>query len=242
MVVKSQIKYIKSLHQKKYRKQHGMFVVEGSKIILELLKADKTPVHLYSSEPTFANNFSPSLEVVSKAELKKMSGLKSPSTVLGVFRIPQPEVVNYAQWVVALDGIQDPGNLGTIIRLCDWFGIFHLVCSFDTVDCYNPKVLQATMGSISRVNIVYANISKILKNKEESVYGAFMEGNSIYENPISKTGILVLGNEGHGISTEISDLITTRVTIPQFGGHTAESLNVATATAIFLSEIRRVRA
>ena len=135
--------------------------------------------------------------------------------------------------------MQDPGNLGTIIRLCDWFGIGTLVCSPDTVDCYNPKVLQATMGSIARVNVVYTELKPFLKVTSLPVYGTFMTGDSIYETNFEKAGVLVLGNEAHGINTDLEDVTDFRVNIPQFGGQSAESLNVAMAAAIVLSEVCR---
>jgi len=140
---------------------------------------------------------------------------------------------------VALDAVRDPGNLGTIIRLCDWFGIKHLICSEDTVDCYNPKVLQATMGSIARVNMVYTDLEDFLKNTALPVYGAFMDGEVVYDKKLPPGGILVMGNEANGISSSVAKHTTERISIPQFGEATTESLNVATATAILLNEIRR---
>ena len=144
-----------------------------------------------------------------------------------------------ADWTVVLDAVRDPGNLGTIIRLCDWFGVDELVCSSDTVDCYNPKVLQATMGSIARVSVTYTNIADYLSESERPIYGAYMDGASVYRTNLGENGILVMGNEANGISEEIGKLITERISIPQFGVSTTESLNVATATAILLNEIRR---
>ena len=142
-------------------------------------------------------------------------------------------------WVVVLDAVRDPGNLGTIIRLCDWFGIKQLICSIDTVDCYNPKVLQATMGSIARVDLVYTDLLEYLKNTDVPILGAFMDGTSVYQKELPQKGILVMGNEANGISKEVGELVSERVSIPQFGDPSTESLNVATATAILLSEIRR---
>ena len=140
---------------------------------------------------------------------------------------------------MALDDVRDPGNMGTIIRLCDWFGVRQLVCSENTVDCFNPKVLQATMGSITRVNIVYTDLLQFIKSSELSVYGTFMDGENVHVTKMPEKGILVMGNEANGISKEIADLVNHKITIPQFGGQKTESLNVATATAIFLNEIRR---
>ncbi|MEX0288015.1 MAG: TrmH family RNA methyltransferase [Flavobacteriaceae bacterium] len=239
MVVKSQIKFIKSLQQKKYRTRHRLFVAEGIKTVRELLMSDYKEYAIYSTDPDFFETSSAKLHLVSRSELVQMSGLKSPNTCLGVFHIPEPETIDFNDWVVALDGVNDPGNLGTIIRLCDWFGIKHLLCSQDTVDCYNPKVLQATMGSISRVNIHYVDLKTTLTDTENLVYGAFMEGKEVYSTKLAQTGILVMGNEANGISEELSSIIAQKISIPQFGEQTTESLNVATATAILLNEIRR---
>lgn len=240
MVVKSQIKDIKSLQQKKCRIQQGMFVVEGIKTVHELLSSTITVNQIYTTDlEIFDKSHQDSVTLVSQNELKQMSGLKNPNTVLGVFHIPKHERVDYKDWIVVLDDVRDPGNLGTIIRLCDWFGIKHLVCSPNTVDCYNPKVLQATMGSITRVNIVYTNLIDFLKDVNIPIYGAFMNGVSAYETEIAEKAILILGNEANGISTEIESMVASRISIPQFGEKTTESLNVATATSILLNEVRR---
>ncbi len=239
MVVKSQIKFIKSLHQKKYRNEHKMFIVEGLKTVAELLKSDFKLQNLYITDEvqSFATN--ENTHSISKEELKKISGLKTPSGVLGVFQIPQNRELIYEDWIVALDRIQDPGNLGTIIRLCDWFGIKQLLCTKDTVDCYNPKVLQATMGSISRVNVIYDDLQSVLENAPIPIYGTFMDGISVYSVNWPSAGILVLGNEANGISNTLEQIIHRKIGIPQFGEKTTESLNVATASAILLNEIRR---
>ena len=238
MVGKSQVKFIKSLQQKKYRNQHQMFVVEGVKMVKELLKTSYTTHVVYSTDEVFIAEFPEAIQI-SEADLKKISSLKTPNKVLGVFHMPTPEAVTFDNWVVALDDVRDPGNLGTIIRLCDWFGINHLLCSLQTVDCYNPKVLQATMGSITRVNLQYVDIKKALEAVKVPVYGAFMEGEVVYTENLPQAGVLVMGNEANGISAEIGNLITKKISIPQFGATTTESLNVATATAILLNEIRR---
>ena len=178
--------------------------------------------------------------VVSEKELKKISFLKTPNTALAIFKIPEPKAINTNQLLVALDNVRDPGNLGTIIRLCDWFGIRDLVCNLETVDCYNPKVVQATMGSITRVNVSYLNLTDFLKTTHMPIFGAFMEGDNIYKSQLPNKGILVLGNEANGISREIEQVITTKISIPRFGQlQSTESLNVATAAAILLSEFRR---
>ena len=239
MLVKSQIKLIRSLQQKKYRNQHGLFFVEGKKTVQELLDSDFKAHSIYC---TAANLFAVSDDIlteISKAELDQISSMKNPNGVLGVFYIPKAKEVDFTDWIVALDAVRDPGNLGTIIRLCDWFGIRNLVCSQMTVDCFNPKVLQATMGSIARVNITYVKLVDFLKVSDMKVYGAFMNGASVYELELPQKGIIILGNEANGISTEVEASVTQKVAIPPYGGKTSESLNVATATAILLNEIRR---
>ena len=239
MVVKSQIKFIKSLQQKKYRTRHQMFVAEGIKTVRELLLSDYKEYAIFSTDPDLFKTSTSKVHRISRSELLQMSGLKNPNTCLGVFHIPDVNPISFKDWIVALDGVKDPGNLGTIIRLCDWFGIKHLLCSQDTVDCYNPKVLQATMGSISRVNIHYLDLEAALSKAKGPVYGAFMEGNEVYSTALPEAGILVLGNEANGISEGVTSRITHKIGIPQFGEQTTESLNVATATAILLNEIRR---
>ena len=238
MLSKSQIKLITSLKQKKYRLQHGLFVVEGVKTIKELLKSDFELDKLYSTE-TF-NIDAKKEELISEAELNRISFLTTPNKALAIFKIPKPMEVDFDQLIVALDDLRDPGNLGTIIRLCDWFGIKNLVCSQETVDCFNPKVVQATMGSITRVNVTYLDLKEFLKQADVPSYGTFMDGTSVYSTTLSDKGILVLGNEANGISKEIESLISEKLSIPRFGNLQAtESLNVATATAIFLSEFKR---
>lgn len=238
MLSKSQIKTITSLKQKKYRLQQGLFVAEGVKTIKELLASQFSLQQLYT---TNSFKIDANLEtVVSEKELKKISFLKTPNTALAIFKIPEPKAINTNQLLVALDNVRDPGNLGTIIRLCDWFGIRDLVCNLETVDCYNPKVVQATMGSITRVNVSYLNLTDFLKTTHMPIFGAFMEGDNIYKSQLPNKGILVLGNEANGISREIEQVITTKISIPRFGQlQSTESLNVATAAAILLSEFRR---
>ncbi|WP_431127262.1 TrmH family RNA methyltransferase [Flagellimonas flava] len=238
MVTKNQIKLVTSLQQKKYRSQHRLFVVEGKKSVGELLAEGLVPFKIFVDPGMKGMDFGDVVSATTR-DLKQMSGQTTPSGVLGVFHMPEPKESKEADWIVALDAVRDPGNLGTIIRLCDWFGIKHLVCSPDTVDCYNPKVLQATMGSIARVQIDYMELLNFLKTTNLPVYGAFMDGETVYKEDIPKKGILVMGNEANGISKEVEQAIAKRVSIPQFGVKSAESLNVATATAILLNEIRR---
>ena len=239
MFSKSQIKLITSLAQKKYRNKHKLFLAEGIKVISELLDS-KFPLHsLYTTENVFDAESGKTF-AIGEADLKKISQLKTPQKALALFEIPQTENLDAAGLVVALDGIRDPGNLGTIIRLCDWFGVEQIICSLDTVDCYNPKVVQATMGSISRVKIEYKDLPLFLSKQALPVFGAFMEGSNIYQEELPSEGILVLGNEANGISEDIEKLVQRKISIPRFGKTQAtESLNVATATAILLSEFRR---
>lgn len=240
MVGKSQIKLIRSLHQKKYRNQKGLFIVEGNKSVKEVLASNIKPYKVFTSDPVSFENTDFEYELISEADLKQMSTLKNPSSVLAVFHIPKDKKIDFNDWIIVLDDIRDPGNLGAIIRLCDWFGIMHLVCSQQTVDCYNPKVLQATMGSISRVNICYTDITTFLKDCPLPSYGTFMNGVSMYSKELPKKGILIMGNEANGISSEIENIVSQKISIPQFGKKTTESLNVATATGILLNEVRRV--
>ncbi|MEX0361344.1 MAG: TrmH family RNA methyltransferase, partial [Allomuricauda sp.] len=235
MVTKNQIKLVTSLQQKKYRSQHGLFVVEGKKSVYELLAEGLVPFKIFVDPALKGLDFGDVVTATTR-ELKQMSGQTTPSGVLGVFHMPEPKKAIQADWIVALDAVRDPGNLGTIIRLCDWFGIKHLVCSPDTVDCYNPKVLQATMGSIARVQIDYMELPNFLKTTGLPIYGAFMDGETVYQEVIPDKGVLIMGNEANGISKEVEQAIAKRVSIPQFGTKSAESLNVATATAILLNE------
>ncbi|AXP79671.1 tRNA (guanosine(18)-2'-O)-methyltransferase [Mariniflexile rhizosphaerae] len=238
MLSKSQIKLITSLKQKKYRQQHGFFVVEGVKTIKELLQSHLVLHALYTTEPF---NIDAKNEVlISETDLKRISFLTTPNTALAIFEIPQPQPIEKKGLIVALDAVRDPGNLGTIIRLCDWFGVKDLVCSNETVDCFNPKVVQATMGSIARVAINYIDLADFLKSTNLPIFGAFMEGENVYAKRLPENGILVMGNEANGISKEVEAMITDKIAIPRFGDLQAtESLNVATATAILLSEFRR---
>lgn len=238
MLSKSQIKLITSLKQKKYRLKHGLFVVEGVKTIKELLQSKLVLDTLYTTESF--NIDAKNEEIISESELQRISFLKSPNKALAIFEIPQSKPIDLKNLIVALDDVRDPGNLGTIIRLCDWFGVKDLICSEETVDCFNPKVIQATMGSITRVNITYLDLADFLKQTELSSFGTFMDGVSVYSSEIPKQGVLIFGNEANGISKNVEELITQRLSIPRFGSLRAtESLNVAAATAIFLSEFKR---
>lgn len=242
MVTKNQIKLIKSLHQKKYRKEHSLFIAEGSKVIKELLQANFTLEHLYTTEELDFVVAHQKRTLISNTDMGKISALTNPSNSLAVFYCREPKSIDYKDLVVALDDVRDPGNLGTIIRLCDWFGIKHIICSRQSVDVYNPKVVQATMGSIARVNLVYGDLVQMIQDncKEHAVYGTFMEGENIYKSNLAPDGIIVFGNEANGISKEIENLVSTKISIPRFGDlQQTESLNVAMATSIVLSEFRR---
>ena len=238
LVCKSQTKLITSLRQKKYRDQTGLFIAEGPKVIAELLAEGLTLQSLFSTnsfEITAENHFQ-----VTEAELKKISFLKTANTSVAVFEIPEPRLLQDKGLIVALDAVRDPGNLGTIIRLCDWFGVQQLICSEDTTDCFNPKVVQATMGSLARVQVHYISLSEYLDRTALPVFGGFMDGKNVYSEKLPKDGIVVMGNEANGISGAILQKITHKISIPRFGeSQKTESLNVATATAILLSEFRR---
>jgi len=241
MVSKNQIKLITSLQQKKYRKQHQLFFAEGVKCIQELIGANYEIHSVFTTQNDFTSISKDKIYTISTTELKKISALKTPNTCLAIFSIPKLPTINNSGLILALDAIRDPGNFGTIIRLCDWFGITTLLCSEETVDLYNPKVVQATMGSLSRVNVAYLDLEKYLSNTKLPVFGTFMNGKSIYKEKLPKEGIIVMGNEANGISKSIENMITERITIPRFGNlQQTESLNVATATAIVLNEFKRL--
>lgn len=240
MVSKNQIKLITSLEQKKFRQKYKLFIAEGVKVIQELLLSNFELEHLYVTEPVFENTNEKLISTISESDLKKISCLSTPNNCLALFKIPEDKSIDEKGLMVALDDIRDPGNFGTIIRLCDWFGIHQIICSEQTVDLYNPKVIQATMGSLARVNVSYVDLPKYLKSAKKTVFGTFMNGKNVYQETLTADGILVLGNEANGISKEVENQITQRLAIPRFGViKKTESLNVATATAIFLSEFKR---
>ena len=238
MLSKAQIKLITGLHQKKYRNKSGLFLAEGPKVVRELLDSG---IRLHSLYTTAGVAEWPEQAVeVSEAELRKLSALKNPGTTLGVFYTPQSGDLPIDGLVLALDTIRDPGNLGTIVRLADWFGISDIVCSQDTVDCFNPKVVQATMGSIARVSLHYLDLEEFLRATDLPIYGGFMNADSVYEQKLPEDAILVLGNEGQGISKPIETLVNHQIAIPRFGELAqTESLNVAMAAAILINEFRR---
>lgn len=242
MISKNQQKYIRQLEQKKYRKREGCFVAEGTKVVGDLLKRYQ-PLDLYATESWDAPK-GVGYTLVSEEELQRVSFQQHPQQVLAIFPIPQPTdpVSLRGSLTLALDGVQDPGNLGTIIRIADWFGIDTIICSEDTADAWNPKVIQATMGSIARVNVIYANLLELLDTlpSDYPVYGTFLDGENIYTQTLSGEGLIIMGNEGNGISDAVKAKVNRRLLIPDFHqGDTADSLNVAIATAITCSEFRR---
>jgi len=219
-----------------------LFVAEGKKVIQELLEAGLKLHALFVLDTNYFKTPSDKTFEVNETELKSISFLNTPQFALAVFYIPENNPISNKGLILALDDVRDPGNLGTIIRLCDWFGITDLVCSDRTVDCYNPKVVQATMGSLTRVNIVYTHLERFLTIQKDAVpvYGTFMNGDDIYQTSLSEQGIVVMGNEANGISADIEKLVSKKIAIPRFGtSQKTESLNVATATAIILNEFRR---
>ncbi|TAJ14933.1 RNA methyltransferase [Marinilabiliaceae bacterium JC017] len=254
MLSKNKKKLITTLQRKKYREQHKLFIAEGHKLVSDLLLASLTAETLIASEEWLANHQeiiqNRNIETIeaSSNELKSISLLKSPPPVIGLFKmISIPLDINSLQnkLSLVLDDIQDPGNLGTILRLADWFGIKNIICSPNTADLYNPKVIQASMGAIARVNAHYTPLTPFLESINKMgdlpVYGTFLEGRTIYNEELSTKGLIVLGNEGKGISNEISSYISHKLFIPSYPANepTSESLNVATATAIVCSEFRR---
>lgn len=236
---KSKIKLITSLQQKKFRDQHGLFVIEGVKMVEEALRSVPELIEYCISTPNY--KLPASFSTIEQFQcdertLNQCSSLQTPNKVLLVLKkmtLKAPD----SNLTVVIDGIQDPGNFGTIMRLADWFGISRLVCSTKTVDVYNPKVVQATMGAILRIDVEYCDLPNYLKNQQIPIYGALMEGENIYSTSLSQKAILVMGNEGAGISKEVLPFISNPITIPRFG--VAESLNVAVATGILLSEFKR---
>ena len=247
MLSKNKIKYIHSLELKKNRKKEGVFVAEGHKLVGDLLPHFHCRLILATNtwlEEHLDIQADEIIEITPE-ELVKASLLKTPQEVLAIFEQPQ---YNYTTDVIknslclALDDIQDPGNLGTIIRLADWFGIEHIFCSQGTVDVYNSKVIQATMGALARVKVHYCNLPNLISSlKDVPVYGTFLDGENIYNKPLSENGLIIMGNEGNGVSKEVSQLINNKLYIPNYpsGRTTSESLNVAIATAVVCAEFRR---
>ena len=234
-ISKSQVKWVRSLQQKKNRDAEGVFVAEGAKCVHDLREAFELVLLATPDNAT-------------PTEIEQMSSMRTPQGTIAVFRKPMLTTpYSTSNLLVALDGVQDPGTLGTIIRTCDWFGIRDILCSRDTADCYNPKVVQATMGALARVRVHYVDLPKVLKqfrDQDTPLYGTLLDGRNMYQAgaiPDNKTGVIIMGNEGNGISQEVRDLITHPLFIPSYpaNAETSESLNVGIATAIVLSEFRR---
>lgn len=239
MLGKNQIKLITALRQKKFRDEHGLFFAEGPKVTAELAAAGFELERWYALDGCKIPGM-PDAVAVSDAELGKISALKTPNQCLALFRISDNRNLPESQITVVLDDIRDPGNLGTIIRLCDWFGVSRLVCSRESADVYNPKVVQATMGSLARVEVVYTDLESFIASFDGQVMGTFMDGENIYATHFPNRCAIVLGNEANGISSKIEKLCDSKISIPRFGAlQKAESLNVATAAAIVLGEVCR---
>ena len=249
-ISKNQIKFVRQLEHKKFRRSERLFVAEGTKVVGDLL-VHYQPRAIFATSDWIADNQGKyQVQEVTADELQRLSFLQHPQQVLALFPIPSPPDISPSSLLtphssslsLALDGIQDPGNLGTIIRIADWFGITHIFCSEDTVDAWNPKVVQATMGSIARVNIIYINLQQFIDSlpPDYPVYGTLLDGEDIYAQPLTPHGLIVMGNEGNGISPEIRSRVNRRLLIPSYRtDDTAESLNVAIATAITCAEFRR---
>lgn len=248
MLSKNQIKFVHSLQLKKNRQKEGVFVAEGPKAVADIAALQPPLMVFATREWAEENGRGLSVNVVDGEELRRLSLLQHPQQVVAVFPIlsygEDGGGVDSSALHIALDGVQDPGNLGTIIRIADWFGISRIYCSQDTADVYNPKVVQATMGSIARVRVVYGDLQRLIEGLPEGfpVYGTFLDGENIYKKSLTPNGMIVMGNEGKGISAPLRRLIANRLLIPNFSSadSSAESLNVAVATAIACSEFRRV--
>ena len=244
MLTKNTIKQIASLKQQKFRKELGLFVVEGRKMVDELLHSHFETVNLFATD-AFLNDHPAFVEaeIVSEMQMEQMSGQDTPPGILAVVRIPeQKEIKASSRFVLALDGIANPGNMGTLIRTAEWFGITDVVCSPDCVELWNPKTVQATMGSLFRMQVWKADLPSFLheaSSKGKAVYGALLEGENLFEMRKKPEGIIVIGSESHGIRADVLPCITRPVTIPRVGGSLTESLNAAVAGGIIMAEITR---
>jgi TrmH family RNA methyltransferase len=245
-LTRNEIKFIKSLQEKKVREQERLFVVEGVKLVEELLLQDKMEVEAIYATPEFVPTASRNLNLVtiSESDLERISGLVNPNRVLALVRFPQPKSIDwqFEKNVLVLDEIKDPGNLGTILRTADWFGINTVIASENCVDLYNPKVIQASMGAVYRINYVQDSLQKVLPDLKKSGFklvGAAMQGKDLYTYSYPEKLALVMGSESHGISEKTNELLDETLTIPKFGE--TESLNVGVAAAIILSHFRQVK-
>ncbi|ENM5913889.1 RNA methyltransferase [Vibrio mimicus] len=241
MISKTQLKLIRALGQKKQRKAHGLFLVQGEKNVLELASSTLKVQNIFATAEFLAEhaNVLAGYECTEAAldDLTKVSTLVSNNAAIAVVEIPRIEVPKAQGLMIGLDGVSDPGNLGTIIRLADWYGIQHIIASQDCADPYNPKTISATMGSFGRVQVSQVDLPDYLAKANLPVYGAFLEGVSVHKTAFKAEGILLMGSESHGIREQAAQYVTDKITIPAFGG--AESLNVAMATGIILDNIRR---
>ena len=241
MISKNQSKLLRALAQKKYRKQHQLYLVQGEKNVLELLNAGKKVEQIFATK-TFLSTYSAQLNNINCVEadseaLSKVSTLVSNNAAIAVVPFPPQSTPNVSGMVLALDGVSDPGNLGTIIRVADWYGLKQLIVSEDCADHLNPKVISATMGSFVRVDIIRCDLPQFLARYSGTIYGAYLDGESVHTTQFLDEGILVMGSESHGIRSDVAQFINAPITIPAFGA--AESLNVAMATGIILDNIER---
>ncbi len=242
MISKNQIKLIKQLEQKKFRRREGLFVAEGPKVVGDLMKRCRPAAVLATDD--YEPEGHVEVQRISHDELRRISFLQHPQQVVALFPLPDSSdpAVRNDRLTIALDGVQDPGNLGTIIRLADWFGIDTIVCSEETADAWNPKVVQATMGSIARVKVTYTNLAQWIDSLPQDfpVYGTLLDGDNIYDQPLTQHGLIIMGNEGNGLTEKVRRRVNRRLLIPSYRtDDTAESLNVAIATAIVCAEFRR---
>lgn len=242
MLTKAEIQLYRSLGDKRERDTHGLFVAEGAKLVGEIVQS---PLHIVRLMTT--TNF-PNAEQISVKDMERISQLKTPTDTFAVVEKPHYDLGTAhpeSNLILALDGVQNPGNVGTIIRLADWFGIRDIVCSTDSADCFNPKVVQATMGAILRVRVHYANLKEYFDTIPSGtpIYGTFLEGNNLYSTSLENRGVIVMGSEGRGVSAEVAQKVTNKLFIPPYpaDSQTSESLNVAIATAVICAEFRRAK-
>ena len=241
MLTKNTIKQVASLRQQKFRKELGLFVVEGRKMTEELLHSNFAVEAIYTTEAS--HDLFPQAATVTEVQMAQMSGQDTPPGILAVVKIPDAQrFPQSSKFILALDGVSNPGNMGTIIRTAEWFGIRDIVCSPDCVEVWNPKVIQATMGSIFRTNILETNLTDFLMEQQradKAIYGALLEGKNLFEMNGCKDGVIVIGSESHGIREEVLPYITHPVTIPRVGASQTESLNASIAAAIIMAELTR---
>lgn len=247
MLENNTIKFIKSLQQKKFRNQHNKFIVEGVKLVNELITSNIKIDAIYATDDSDLNQIANTIKI-SEKELSRISGLKTPNKLLAIAEIPSNDyesTIIKTKLSLVLENLQDPGNMGTIIRIANWYGIEHIFCSYDTVDCYNPKVVQATMGGLFRVNVIYSDIYKLIQDSSVwqgfKTYATQLNGGNIYDTKLSNQGFIIMGNESKGISSRIKNKFITQIKLPSYPleASNMESLNVAVATALTVSEFRR---